>query len=163
VSSYDRAVDRLSRLVHGPSRLASPLLVLLSSGPPRLHLPVVTQVLTVPVRRSVRRIMCAPLFLMSYFRTGPPRHSSTSCKTPSSLRFFSYPPCSSWAYVLRATCAYATRAARRPFANPPGCGGAGAAMRRVVSVACGARRAAPAVAGLRGAAGASRGAWMFVG
>jgi hypothetical protein len=53
----DRAVDRPSRFVPGPFRLASPYPLPLSPGPPRMDLPVATLLLVVPVVWSVRRLL----------------------------------------------------------------------------------------------------------
>jgi hypothetical protein len=111
------AAYRPWRLIPGPSRLARPLLFLLSFGPPRPNLLVVTLSLAVPVVRSVRQLLCAPFIYNPYFHTGPPRHSSLTRETPSSLRFV-FTPC-------RVTCVSATRAARRPLASRPGWPGVG--------------------------------------
>jgi hypothetical protein len=57
---------------------------------------------------------------------------------------------------VRATCAYAARAARRPLTSRPGCGGAVGDVRRVASVGDGGRRAPHAAGSRLEAAGASR-------
>jgi hypothetical protein len=50
-------------------------------------------------------------------RAGPCPHARRPLRTTSTL-----PPCGSWAYVMRATCAHATGVARRPLASRHGCG-----------------------------------------
>jgi hypothetical protein len=132
-------VTGLHVLFRGRPDSLPPLMFLLLPGPPRLDLPVVTLMLAVPVLRSVRRLLCAPCFLCPYFRTGPPRHSSSFCATHSSLRFVTTPICGSRASIVRATCASTTPAAHRPLASRPECGGAGGDVRQVASAVAGGR------------------------
>jgi hypothetical protein len=70
VMADDRAVDRPSRLVPGPSDWRLTLLFPLSPCPPRLDLPVATLPLVRPVLRSVRRLLCATLHPMSVLPYG---------------------------------------------------------------------------------------------
>jgi hypothetical protein len=127
------------------------LLFPLSPGLPRMEFPVVILLLVVPVLRSVRRLMCFPMFPLSVL---PHRAAAPLLVILRDALFAPlclYPPCGSWAFVVRATCVSDARVARRPLPSLPGCGGAGSA-----SVVVGGRRAAPTAVGLEEVAGASR-------
>jgi hypothetical protein len=151
-----RAAERPPLMFPGRPEWLLSLLFLLSHGLPRQDLPVVLLLLVVPVLRSVRRLLNAPLFLMHVL---PHRAAAPLLPVLRDALFAPlclYLPCGSWASIVRATCASATRAARRPLAIRPGCGGAGAAVRRATSAHASGWRAARAAACSWEAAGAGQ-------
>jgi hypothetical protein len=150
------AVDRPSRLVPGPSRLASPSPLppfarSSASGPPRRDF--AARRARAKVRTSIDVCPMFPLSVLPHMAAAPLLVIMCDALfAPLCL----YPPCGCWASVVRATCASTTRAARRPLASRPGYGGAGAAVQRAPSATDDGRRAAYTAPGLWAIAGVGR-------